>query len=657
MKIDPESVLRAGRATITIGLAVGLSMALAGQASAQVPAGYYDSVDTSSDANLRATLHDVIDDHVRHPYTSSATDTWDILELADQDPNNSSNILEVYGNQSFAKQGGGNSFYNREHSWPKSFGFPNDNSSNLPYTDCHHLFLSDDGYNSSRSNKPYDYCTSGCSEKTTVANDGTGGGSGSYPGNSNWTSGSGSSTGKWETWGDRRGDVARALFYMDIRYEGDTHGSTGVSEPDLILTNNRNLIVSNSSSNASVAYMGLLSVLIEWHHQDPVDAKEMRRNDEIAFYQGNRNPFIDNPEWVECLFNNVCNGEPPPPPPPPPDPVSGSVFFNEFHYDDKGSDQNEFVEVAGPSGTDLSGWTVVAYNGSTGDMYKTVNLVGTILDQQGCMGTESVSFSGLQNGSPDGLALVDPAGDVVEFISYEGTLTASNGPAAGMTSTDIGVSENGSGSKNDSLQRAGTGSTPGDFTWASPSRANRDRINSGQTFSDTCGGGGGEPTGDPWINELHYDNSSTDIGEFVEVAGPAGLDLSGWELVGYNGNGGSSYKVVTLSGTVPDQGSGLGTVSFSFTSMQNGGPDGMALVDDTGTVVQFISYEGSFTAGDGPAAGMSSTDIGVAESSSTSVGHSLQMTGAGCSAADFTWAPPGTDTPGTANSGQIFSCP
>ena len=222
-------------------------------------------MDASNATALRTTLHAVIDDHTRFPYTSSSTDTWDILEMADEDPTLSSNILDVYRNASYAKQGGGNSFYNREHSWPQSFGFPNDGSTNYPYTDCHALFLCDSGYNSSRSNKPFGTCSASCTEKATDVNAGQGGGTGAYPGNSNWTSGS-LSSGTWEVWGSRRGDIARALFYMAVRYEGGTHGATGVSEPDLILTNDLSLVVaSNTGSNESVAYMGSLSVLLQWH--------------------------------------------------------------------------------------------------------------------------------------------------------------------------------------------------------------------------------------------------------------------------------------------------------------------------------------------------------------------------------------------------------
>jgi endonuclease I len=267
-----------------------------------IPEGYYDTVDDSTPANLRSTLHPVIDDHQRIPYTSTATDTWNVLELADQDPNNSSRILDVYMNESYPKYGAGNNDYNREHVWAKSYGFPKDGSSNYPYTDCHHLFLCNDSYNSSRGNKPFGTAGASGTERTTVANDGVGGGSGSYPGWSNWYD-----VTYWEVWVDRRGDIARAMFYMDVRYEGGTHGGSGYNEPDLILTDNLTLITnSNTGSNESTAYMGLLAVLLVWHTADPVDSKETVRNDAVYNAQGNRNPFIDHPEWVDCLFDEDC---------------------------------------------------------------------------------------------------------------------------------------------------------------------------------------------------------------------------------------------------------------------------------------------------------------------------------------------------------------
>ena len=160
-----------------------------------------------------------------------------------------------------------------------------------------------------------------------------------------------------------------------------------------------------------------------------------------------------------------------------------------------------------------------------------------------------------------------------------------------------------------------------------------------------------------FINELHYDNDGADTGERVEVAGVAGTNLAGWSIVLYNGTGGGAYATLPLSGVIPDEGGGYGALSFSGPAMgiQNGSPDGLALVDGGGEVLQFLSYEGSFIATNGPASGLTSTDIGTSESSTTTAGLSLQLTGSGTGAQDFTWTTPADDSFGTLNAGQTFT--
>lgn len=161
---------------------------------------------------------------------------------------------------------------------------------------------------------------------------------------------------------------------------------------------------------------------------------------------------------------------------------------------------------------------------------------------------------------------------------------------------------------------------------------------------------------DVFINEIHYDNAGGDVGEAIEVAGPAGTDLTGMSLALYNGSSSqlSVYNTADLTGIIPNQQDGFGTLSFSISGIQNGAPDGVALVDATNTVVQFLSYEGSLTAASGPAAGMSSTDIGVAESSGTQVGQSLQLVGTGSTSDDFTWQAASASSFGDVNTGQTF---
>lgn len=263
-------------------------------------ADYYAPVDASSAVSLRLTLNAVIDDHTRYPYTSSATDTWDIVDIADEDPMNPDNVLDVYKNASYPKAGAGNANYNREHRWAKSYGFPDDTSSSWAYTDAHHLIVANSGYNSARNNRYFDHCSDSCSEYPTDLTNGIGGGSGIYPGNSNWGKGD-----RWEVWGFRKGDVARALLYMDVRYEGGTN-TFGAPEPDLVLTNNPAQFQTTDTNTTETAYLGLLCVLVEWHRVDPPDAHERLRNALIQTFQNNRNPFVDHPEWAEVLFDAQC---------------------------------------------------------------------------------------------------------------------------------------------------------------------------------------------------------------------------------------------------------------------------------------------------------------------------------------------------------------
>jgi len=161
-----------------------------------------------------------------------------------------------------------------------------------------------------------------------------------------------------------------------------------------------------------------------------------------------------------------------------------------------------------------------------------------------------------------------------------------------------------------------------------------------------------------FINEIHYDDASGDADEGVEIAGPAGTDLTGYTITPYNGgNGGATYTPITaLSGIIPDEGgTGYGAIWFPVVGLQNGAPDGIAL-DNGGSLIQFLSYEGSFTGAGGVADLILSTDIGVSEAGEPD-GLSLQLTGTGFTYNNFSWTGPVAHSRGFINAGQTFGTP
>ncbi|MGG4489645.1 endonuclease [Metabacillus idriensis] len=225
---------------------------------------YYQSAVGKTGEALKTELHNIIDDHRELSYDN----VWDALRNTDEDPNNSSNVILLYTGRSQSKltNGGNVNDWNREHVWAKSHG--DFGTSAGPGTDIHHLRPTDVSVNSSRGNLDFD--NGGSQHSEALGN--------YYDSDS------------WEPRDAVKGDVARMLFYMAVRYQGDS------GEVDLELNNNVN--------NGTAPLHGKMSVLLEWHRQDPVDARERRRNDIIyKDYQYNRNPFIDHPEWADAIWN------------------------------------------------------------------------------------------------------------------------------------------------------------------------------------------------------------------------------------------------------------------------------------------------------------------------------------------------------------------
>jgi endonuclease I len=532
--------------------------------------GYYSSVDDSDAYTLRTTLHELIDDHQRFPYTSSSTDTWDILKIADQDPSASGRIIDLYRNESYVKANGGNNDYNREHSWPNSYGFPDDNPDNYPYTDCHQLFLCDIGYNSARGSRAYADVPGG-REWPTVANNGIGGGSGVYPGNSDWGTSNDGSSGSWETWSERRGDVARAMFYMDVRYEGGTHGGTGSAEPDLILTDNRALMASSQTgNNESVAYMGLLSVLLQWHQLDPPDALEIARNDTIFGYQGNRNPFVDHPEWVDCLYGNSC----------------GTVSMT--------ADANSINLATGATVT----FTLNAGTQYAGQNYRVLGSTeGTV---------PGFPYSGIDIPlNPTGTYFWDTVNQTSLYLNNDAGVLDLNGQAV----ADFSLPPNMPAWLDGWVVSHA-------FVVVAPSGSSLDAASNPVDIALMAGGGSG---GQLVINEVDYDQAGTDTDEYIEIynAGSGSADLSNVVLELWNGSGLVLYNSIDLSSAGASLSAGgylvigsasvvstlpPGTLSITFSqadnNVQNGGSngDGMKLIDSaTTTVLDAMSYEAIMT--------------------------------------------------------------
>ncbi len=168
----------------------------------------------------------------------------------------------------------------------------------------------------------------------------------------------------------------------------------------------------------------------------------------------------------------------------------------------------------------------------------------------------------------------------------------------------------------------------------------------------------GAPAINAWINEIHYDNDSGDVGEMVEIAieDAGSYLLSDFEVHRYNGNGGTTYGDNGLDEFT--EGATVGDFTFYYITypangLQNGAPDGLALVYQGSVVTgQFLSYEGQITATAGPAVGMTSVDIGVTEHGGVQIGESLQLGGMGIEYNDFYWQEASAETPGAINNNQ-----
>jgi endonuclease I len=171
------------------------------------PDGFYDPIEGLEDNALRLALHDLIDDQTNLGYGAART----ALRTLDRDPDVEGNILLIYSGESV--QGSRfNTLWNREHVWPQSYGADSDT---VPGADLHHLYPADPGVNSARSNKIFDY--------TNPADVNT------HP----RAPGSTFDSNSWEPRDEDKGKIARAMLYMDVRYDGfPGPRARGIGQPD-----------------------------------------------------------------------------------------------------------------------------------------------------------------------------------------------------------------------------------------------------------------------------------------------------------------------------------------------------------------------------------------------------------------------------------------
>jgi len=257
-------------------LAIALSL-LCGVCLAQIPPGYYNAATGLSGNALKTALHNIIKNHNSISYNS----LWTAYQKTDMQANGK--VWDIYSDLpggtppyqfSFVTDQCGNystegDCYNREHSWPQSWF----NSVSGPVSDLFHIYPTDGKVNGERGNYPYGHVST-----------------------ASWTSLNGGKLGPcsdpgysqtaFEPIDAYKGDLARSYFYMSTRYYTEDGGWT-----------------SSVATNKSTILPWEVNVLLQWHHQDPVSAKEIARNDSIYYkFQNNRNPFIDHPEWADSIW-------------------------------------------------------------------------------------------------------------------------------------------------------------------------------------------------------------------------------------------------------------------------------------------------------------------------------------------------------------------
>lgn len=247
-------------------------------AIAQPPANYYNAANGLTGDQLKVALHNIIKGHTSISYSQIWNAFWStdnkgngvVWDMYSDRPNGTPPYTYALGQDQCGSYNSEGDCYNREHSWPQSWF----NEQTTPRTDMHHIFATDGYVNNRRSNYPF-----------------------GEVGSASWTSQNGSKLGSSKTPGYSgtvfepidayKGDFARAIMYMSVRYYGED-SSWGSSD----------------MTSKSVIKPWAIALLLRWNKQDPVSQKEIDRNNAIYNdYQHNRNPFVDHPEYADMIWD------------------------------------------------------------------------------------------------------------------------------------------------------------------------------------------------------------------------------------------------------------------------------------------------------------------------------------------------------------------
>lgn len=250
---------------------------------------YYSSITAVGGKALLGQLHDLITS--THEKYTSYSDCKNPSTILKTDPGTNGNVMEFYSQANISsKWGGGNQgTWNREHVWCQSLSNGMWGQSGGG-SDLHHIRPVESGLNSARGNNKYGIVSSHNTKTEVYYEDSS---------NKNVALGGYNANGTFEPLDNVKGDVARIVMYVYTHYNtySNVGGTTNGNGSATFGTLNFRNVVSASSESAAIA------LLLEWNELDPVDDIERTRNDAVYAIQGNRNPFIDNPNYANLIWS------------------------------------------------------------------------------------------------------------------------------------------------------------------------------------------------------------------------------------------------------------------------------------------------------------------------------------------------------------------